>query len=67
MHKLHWLAQEEPKNAGAWLYAKTRLRNICKLLKRKEDIHAKIAMITCLTSHFLAKFVKIGNLKWIKF
>jgi 2-oxoglutarate dehydrogenase E1 component len=31
-------AQEEPSNAGVWLYARPRLENICKLLKRPVDI-----------------------------
>ena len=33
---LTW-SQEEPKNAGAWLYAEPRLRNIREHLKQAED------------------------------
>merc|ERR1711935_1012410 len=33
---LTW-AQEEPKNAGAWLYAEPRLRNIKEHLKQYDD------------------------------
>ena len=33
-------AQEEPKNAGGWIYAEPRLRNIREHLKHKdEDVH----------------------------
>ena len=31
-------AQEEPKNAGSWLYVEPRLRNIREFLKQDEDI-----------------------------
>lgn len=31
-------AQEEPKNAGAWLYAEPRLRNIQEFLGRPDDV-----------------------------
>ena len=30
-------AQEEPKNAGGWIYAEPRLRNIKEHLKHKDD------------------------------
>jgi len=35
--ELMW-AQEEPKNAGAWLYAEPRLRNIREFLKQDEEV-----------------------------
>lgn len=31
-------AQEEPKNAGAWIYAEPRLRNIQDFLQTKGDL-----------------------------
>lgn len=31
-------AQEEPKNAGAWLYAEPRLRNIQEFLKKGDEV-----------------------------
>jgi 2-oxoglutarate dehydrogenase E1 component len=34
---LTW-AQEEPKNAGAWIYAEPRLRNIQEFLKLKSNV-----------------------------
>lgn len=34
---LTW-SQEEPKNAGSWLYAQPRLRNINEYLKREDKI-----------------------------
>ena len=33
---LTW-TQEEPKNAGGWIYAEPRLNNILEFLKRKDD------------------------------
>jgi len=30
-------AQEEPKNAGAWIYAEPRINNILEFMKRKDD------------------------------
>ena len=31
-------AQEEPKNAGAWIYSEPRLRNIQEFMKMKENV-----------------------------
>lgn len=31
-------AQEEPKNAGAWIYAEPRLNNIMEFMKVKENV-----------------------------
>lgn len=31
-------AQEEPKNAGGWIYAQPRLENIRSFLKQSDDV-----------------------------